>query len=109
MSEATISDMLKDEVKAEAEPVAAATEQAQAEGEGINWVEILKRESPDKPIETYKEHPLNFNSAPCTGQVIRGFEGLLGEGLKYAILDIVIGTIRCIVGAVQKKKEAEGS
>jgi hypothetical protein len=48
--------------------------------------------SPEKPIEEYINHPLNYDSKTSTGRIIRGMEGILGA-LNYAIVDMILGLV----------------
>ena len=44
-------------------------------------------------IEERMDHPLNFLKSRGLAQVLRGLEGLLGQDLKLALVDIVIGVL----------------
>lgn len=89
----TLADLAKDLPSADGSPQSAPTTTQEKKPEIPSILRFLKVKSPDTPLESYKNHPLNFLKSEGLGQVIRGFEGLFGE-LKYAIVDIVIGGIR---------------
>lgn len=57
---------------------------------GNNLVDFLKSKSPQKELEDYQGHTLDFDGSESTRRLIRGIEGLLGEA-NYAIADLVIG------------------
>ena len=58
-----------------------------------NWERILTATSPDKKIELYSDHVLNYDGKDSTGRIIRGSEGIAGS-LDKAIIDIVVGVIQ---------------
>ncbi len=43
-------------------------------------------------IESYIEHPLNFDKTASTARILRGFTGLCGQ-LDYALIDILLGIV----------------
>lgn len=51
---------------------------------------IMSAESPDTPIESYIEHPLNFGHSKGLARALRGFEGVFGN-LRLAVFDIIFG------------------
>lgn len=53
-------------------------------------MDLLKSKSPNKPLEEYKDSPLDVDGEESTWRMLRGAEGLFGE-LTYALLDIGIG------------------
>lgn len=61
------------------------------QGRGID-LSFLKAKTGEGSIESYIEHPMNFNRSKSLGQVIRGFTGLIGA-LDLAIIDIVVGAL----------------
>lgn len=60
----------------------------------FDMIEFLTRETGDGEVSEYLSHPLNFNQSQSIGKVIRGFTGLLGKSLKFAILDIITGLLQ---------------
>lgn len=68
----------------------------------------LKAKSPDKPISSYKEHPLNFLRSESFGQIIRGLEGFLDD-LNLAIVDIIVGSLRFLYENFGKSKKQSQS
>lgn len=65
------------------------TEQPQGFQLNLDW---LWADSPDEPIESYIEHPLNFGRSKGIAQALRGLEGIFGN-LRKAVIDIIIGTL----------------
>jgi len=53
---------------------------------------VLLKKSPDKAIEEYNNHPLNYDRKESTGRILRGLEGLFSD-LNYAIVDILLGIL----------------
>jgi|SaaInl7_200m_RNA_FD_contig_71_924158_length_994_multi_4_in_0_out_0_2 hypothetical protein len=92
---ATIEEMLNVDFN---DPMAAATggitnDTQRIPQQGLsNWQRIIQATSPPKSIESYADHPLNFDSTPSTGRIIRGSEGIIGD-LDKAVVDIIIGLI----------------
>lgn len=60
----------------------------------FDMIEFLTRETGDGEVSEYLNHPLNFNQSQSIGKVIRGFTGLLGKSLKFAMLDIITGLLQ---------------
>ncbi len=54
---------------------------------------ILKTKTGEGSIETYIEHPLNFNKSKGMAQMIRGLTGLFGA-LDLALIDIFVGLMQ---------------
>jgi hypothetical protein len=52
--------------------------------------EWLKADTGEGSIESYLDHPMNFNKSRAMARVIRGFTGMFGS-LRYAVIDIVLG------------------
>lgn len=65
------------------------TDEPPTSGLGIDF-SFLKAPTGSGSIDSYIEHPMNFNNSKSLAQVIRGFTGMLGS-LDLAIIDIVIG------------------
>lgn len=59
-------------------------------GSGSRLLEMLKAETGSGSIESYLNHPMNFNSSKAVARMLRGLTGMFGS-LNYAIIDIVIG------------------
>lgn len=56
-------------------------------------LEILRTPTGEGSIDDYVIHPLNFNQSKGLAQILRGLTGIVGD-LKFAVVDIVIGTLR---------------
>lgn len=69
-------------------------------GKGF-WEKLFSAESPEKKISDYENHSLNYDHSEGMSRIIRGTEGLIG-GLDRAILDIVVGVIQKVKGALKK-------
>jgi hypothetical protein len=54
--------------------------------------DILKSKTGNGTIESYQDHPLNFNNNKYIGQILRGLTGILGA-LDLAIIDIGMGIL----------------
>lgn len=92
MSGPTINDVVgadKLEASANPEQMQAAPLEETKSGLGMD-LSFLKAPTGAGSIESYIEHPMNFNNSKSLAQVIRGFTGMLGS-LDLAIIDIVIG------------------
>lgn len=61
----------------------------QPSGIGID-LEFLKAKSPDRPVEEYINHPLNFNNSKGLARTLRGLEGMFND-LRYAVIDVIVG------------------
>lgn len=64
---------------------------------GADLVDFLKSKSPEKKLEQYQGHTLDFDGSESTRRLIRGLEGLLGA-TNYALADLVIGVAQKISG-----------
>lgn len=58
---------------------------------------ILKSETGEGSIESYLDHPLNFQRSLSLARIIRGLSGIIGN-LNLAIIDIVIGLLEFFKG-----------
>jgi hypothetical protein len=56
---------------------------------------FLKAPTGEGSIESYMDHPMNFNRSKSLAQIIRGMTGMLGE-LNLAIFDVVIGAFNYV-------------
>jgi len=54
------------------------------------WLRIIWADSPEKALEEYKTHALNYDGKESTSRIIKGFEGVFGN-LNKAIIDLGIG------------------
>lgn len=63
-------------------------------------MDFLKSKSPEKKLEEYQGHTLDFDGSDSTRRLIRGIEGLLGA-TNYAVADVVIGLAQKISGLAQ--------
>jgi hypothetical protein len=57
----------------------------------IYVLDILTRETGEGSLESYLNHPLNFNSSLAMARIIRGVTGLFNKSLNFAVLDIASG------------------
>lgn len=64
---------------------------------------IVTTPSPNKTLDSYGEHVLNYDGDESTSRIIRGTEGLLGN-LDKASLDIVVGIFKKIAGLFKKSE-----
>lgn len=55
--------------------------------------DIISSEPPAKPLESYQEHPLNFDGSESSGRIIKGMEGILTD-LNKAVLLVVMGLVQ---------------
>jgi len=69
-------------------------------------VDFLKSKSPEKGLEEYQGHTLDFDERDSTRRLIRGLEGLLGA-TNYAVADIVIGLAQKISGLQDSGQDEE--
>jgi hypothetical protein len=90
----TIDDM----VKAEGPAIGAAELATQLDpeavvssgGGGLDLSFLMKETGPGE-IEAYLNHPLNARRSRGLAQMLRGFTGFFGDGLRAAIADIAFG------------------
>lgn len=93
---------LEDIANEEAQNIAAAAATEVDPGEYDQTVvdqnrrnEFLKKlittETGPGPISEYIDHPMNFNKSKGLARILRGLSGFMGNSLKLAIIDIVIG------------------
>jgi len=66
------------------------------EKRSINFFDILKSETGEGNIDSYKNHPLNFNNSNGVSQILRGATGIFGN-LNLAILDIMLGIFQLFI------------
>ena len=67
---------------------------------GNSILNMLKSETGEGTIESYKNHPLNGKNNNSISQIIRGLTGILGS-LNFGILDVILGCL----GYVKEKKD----
>lgn len=74
-----------------AEPEQTQTFEAEVvERPSFKIPEFLKAETGAGDIESYVDHPMNFNKSMPLARMLRGFTGMFGS-LRYAVIDIVLG------------------
>lgn len=56
-------------------------------------MDVLKTPTGEGELHDYENHVLNFNQSKGMSRLIRGFTGLLGHNLNFAVVDIVIGAM----------------
>ena len=71
-------------------------QEVEAEEEGVDILEILKRPTGEGEVEAYLDHPLNFNGSYSMARILRGLTGMLGQDLKLAVIDLTVGTYQFI-------------
>lgn len=68
-------------------------EPAEVEKKGIGIdLSFLQAKTGEGAIESYIDHPLNFNNSQGVARIIRGATGMLGA-LDLAIIDIALGIL----------------
>jgi len=67
---------------------------------GNSILNMLKSETGEGTIDSYKNHPLNGKNNNSISQIIRGLTGILGS-LNFGILDVILGCL----GYVKEKKD----
>ena len=85
-------EILEGEIPPVGEP---ETEQDETQGRGFSLPQWIMAETGDGPIESYIEHPLNFNQSRGFAQILRGLSGILGN-LKLAVIDISLGVLQVL-------------
>jgi len=93
----TIEEMaaLEDGQPVEQVPVSPAPPE---EKRTIELPAFLKAKTGSGSVESYKDHPLNYDGSEGLAQVIRGFTGMF-DALDLAIIDIAVGFFRWRKGA----------
>jgi UPF0288 family protein (methanogenesis marker protein 3) len=87
-------DYIKDE-----ETIQTTSNEENIEKKSSGILDILRSKTGEGSIESYNEHPLNFNNNKYISQIIRGATGIFGA-LDLAIIDIVMG----VFGFITEKK-----
>lgn len=54
--------------------------------------DIIGSKPPPKPLESYQDHPLNFDGTDSSGRIIKGMEGILTD-LNKAVLLVIMGLV----------------
>jgi hypothetical protein len=54
---------------------------------------VFAADTGEGSIESYLDHPLNFNNSKGLAQMLRGLTGITGN-LKLAIVDVIFGFLR---------------
>ena len=88
------------------EPEEREAGEAKEKPELPNFLKALWSDSPDKDLDEYINHTLNWDKKESTGRIIRGTEGIIGE-LNKSIVDIGIGVIQKVIEAMKKKEPEE--
>lgn len=99
MSERTINDLMNDNKETYTENDLYYDEKfdgekeyyAEPKNEFFN--KIITAETGEGSIESYLDHPMNFNNSMGLAQTLRGLTGIIGN-LNLAIIDIVFGALR---------------
>jgi hypothetical protein len=60
---------------------------------GEMFQRLITAETGSGDIETYIEHPMNYNKSKGLAQILRGLTGIIGN-LDLAIIDVVFGAFR---------------
>lgn len=68
---------------------------------------ILGAEPPPKPVESYKDHALNFSGKESIAKILRGMEGIAGN-LNRAVILIALGLIELYQEKTGKASKPEG-
>lgn len=68
---------------------------------------ILGAEPPPKPVESYKDHALNFSGKDSIAKILRGMEGIAGN-LNRAVILIALGLIELYQEKTDKASKPEG-
>lgn len=91
MPGATIAEeMEQEELEQETRPTPTESERRSP-----GWLEWLRSEPGPGDVESYRQHPLNWDGSYEVGQVLRGLTGLLGN-LRLAVVDILVGGLRLL-------------
>lgn len=98
-----MSDLLRDALQDEARETAAVaedfTEIPELSEPGIRVsmpdLSFIAAPTGEGSVESYIEHPLNFDGRRSTARILRGLTGICGE-LNYALVDIGLGVIEKI-------------
>jgi hypothetical protein len=65
--------------------------------QGNKIIDILKSKTGQGSIDSYLDHPLNYNNSKSVGQILRGLTGFCGQ-LDLAIIDLAMGLISLFKG-----------
>lgn len=77
-------------------------------GEAFSFLKrILGAEPPPKPVESYKDHALNFTGKESIAKILRGMEGIAGN-LNRAVILIALGLIELYQERTGKASKSEG-
>jgi hypothetical protein len=63
----------------------------------LNMPDWLTAKTGEGSLESYLEHPMNFNKSLAIARIIRGATGILGS-LDLAVIDIGMGMLEFIKG-----------
>lgn len=93
MSGATLADELEREEVQLRDPV--GTPSPPKPTPSWSWIDWLKSEPGPGDVESYRQHPLNWDGTYEVAQILRGLTGLLGN-LRLAMVDLVVGGLRLL-------------
>jgi hypothetical protein len=88
----TINDMIDNDGVQDRQPPISYEEDAQPVQQGFAIPEFLKARTGAGSVESYINHPLNFNESKPVARILRGLTGMFNE-LDYAVVDIVLGVL----------------
>ncbi len=101
----SLEDMLKEEDTLTKKKTEEKKKSGSSETVGDVLKNVWNKKSPDKDLETYRDHALNWDNKDSTGKIIRGTEGLVG-GLDKAIVEVVVGIFQKM-GELFTKKDGQ--
>lgn len=82
---------LEDMIKADLEGKPAEEKKTEGSKVDVNiFSNVWNAKSPNKEVEEYAEHALNWDGKTSTGRIVRGVEGLSGD-MNRAIIDVAVG------------------
>ncbi len=96
MSGVTLDDIANDETMKEPIPVEVPGEYDLEVVDNNRRNELLKKlltaETGSGSLDSYIDHPMNFNGSRSLARILRGLTGLIGN-LNLAIIDIGLGVL----------------
>lgn len=97
MSGASLNDELdREELELDPKRVDDAYAKEERErAESPRWLQWLKSEPGPGDVDSYRQHPLNWDGSYEVAQVLRGLTGLLGN-LRLAVVDLLMGGFRIL-------------
>jgi hypothetical protein len=92
----TIDELKNDAPVGETFPEAVTDEESFVPEQPSRFNELLKKlltaETGEGSIDSYLQHPMNFNNSKSMGRILRGLTGIIGN-LSLAIIDIGLGVL----------------